>query len=355
MRVLMIGGTGFMGPYVARQLLDAGHEVAVFHRGVTEVGVPDGVTHIHAGTVEGEPGIVGWQERLPQFVDDFRAFAPDVALHMLAMRERDAATAQAALRGVVRRLVLISSQDVYRAYGRLIGSEPGPPDPTPLTEDSPLREKLFPYRQEPPRPADDPGRWMDDYDKIPVERLVLGDSALPGTVLRLPAVYGPGDKQHRTYNYLKRMDDGRPAILLPDSAAGWRWTRGYVEDIAHAIALAVTDDRAAGRVYNVGEPETLTEAEWVRAIGVAAGWRGDVLAVPPDQLPESLAFDGNTSQDFLTDSSRIRRELGYAELLPRDEALRRTVAWERAHPPSTHPPAAFDYATEDQVIETLRR
>lgn len=354
MRALMIGGTGFIGPQIARQLLDAGHHVAIFHRGVTEEGTPDGVTHVHAGTVEGEPEFVGWQERLTQFAGDLRAFAPDVALHMVAMRERDAATAQAALRGIVRRLVLISSQDVYRAYGRLIDTEPGAPDPVPLTEDSPLREKLYPYRQDPPRPPDDPQRWMDDYDKIPIERLVLGDPALPGTVLRLPAVYGPGDRQHRTYDYLKRMDDGRPAILLSDSAAGWHWTRSDVENIAHAVVLAVTDDRAAGRVYNVGEPETLTEAEWVRAIGEAAGWHGEVLAIAPDRLPQSLAFDGNMSQDLIADSSRIRQELGYSERVPRDEALRRTIAWERAHPPTGRPPNAFDYAAEDRVIEALR-
>lgn len=354
MRVLLIGGTAFMGPHVARQLLDGGHEVAVIHRGVTEEGVPDGVTHIHAGAVEGEESFVGWQERLPRFADDIRAFAPDVALHMIAMIERNAVTAQEVLRGIARRLVLISSQDVYRAYGRLIGTEPGEPDALPITEDSPLREKRYPYRQETPRPSDDPRRWMDDYDKIPIEQVVLGEPALPGTVLRLPAVYGPGDKQHRTFEYLKRMDDGRPAIIIPANAMSWRWTRGYVENVAHAIALAVTDDRASGRTYNVGELEPLTQAEWVRAIGDAAGWHGDVLSVPPEDLPQSLAFDDNTAQEFVCDSSRIRRELGYTEQVPRDEAFRRTVAWERAHPPATLPPDAYDYAAEDRVIAAQR-
>lgn len=355
MRVLLIGGTGFIGPHITRYLLEAGHEVAVFHRGVTEVNMPDGVTHLHAGTREGEQAIVGWLERLPTFVDDIRAFAPDVVLHMLAMRQTDAAVAQAALRGIARRLVVISSQDVYRAYGRLIGTEPGEPDPIPLTEDSPLREKLYPYRQQPPRSFDDPRRWMDDYDKIPVERVVLGDPSLPGTVLRLPAVYGPGDKQHRTFDYLKRMDDGRSAILVPANAAEWRWTRGYVENVAHAVALAVTDDRAAWRIYNIGEPEALTEAEWVRAIGDAVGWHGDVLSVPPERLPKSLVFDGDTAQQFVSDSASIRSELGYAEQVPRDEALRRTVAWERDHPPAEQPPDSFDYAAEDRVIESEKR
>jgi hypothetical protein len=49
--------------------------------------------------------------------------------------------------------------------------------------------------------------------------------------------------------------------------------------------LATLDDRAAGRVYNVGEADTLTEAEWVREIGRAAGWPGEVLTVAADCRP----------------------------------------------------------------------
>ena len=144
----------------------------------------------------------------------------------------------------------------------------------PLTEDASLRERLYPYRAEEPRAADYPLSWADEYEKILVERAVMGDPGLPGTVLRFPAVYGPRDGQRRLFPYLERMDDGRPAILLGEGMARWRWSRGYVENVAAAVALAATDERAAGRTYNVGETETPTEAEWVRAIGGAAGWDG---------------------------------------------------------------------------------
>ena len=97
-------------------------------------------------------------------------------------------------------------------------------------------------------------RWLDDYDKILVERVVIGEPDLPGTILRLPMIYGPGDDAHRLFPYLKRMDDGRPAILMEEVRARWRWARGYVEDVAEAVVSAVLDDRAAGRVYNVSEP-----------------------------------------------------------------------------------------------------
>jgi hypothetical protein len=54
-------------------------------------------------------------------------------------------------------------------------------------------------------------------------------------------VYGLHDYQLRLLYYLKRMDDRRPAILLDEEIARWRWTRSYVENVAVAIALAVAE------------------------------------------------------------------------------------------------------------------
>src|SRR5439155_1240573 len=64
--------------------------------------------------------------------------------------------------------------------------------------------------------------WVtDDYDKIPAERIVTNDRELPGTVLRLPMVYGPGDPLHRFYPVVKRIADGRRHIIFPDPLAAW--------------------------------------------------------------------------------------------------------------------------------------
>ena len=190
--------------------------------------------------------------------------------------------------------------------------------------------------------------WADAYDKIPVERVLFGDPDIRGTILRLSAVYGPGS--HRLFGYLKRMDDRRPAILLGAGLARWRASRGYVDNVAAAIALAATDDRAAGRVYNVAEPDALPEADWVRAIGEAAGWRGEVIVLPDERLPAHLRQGLNAEQHLVVNTTRIRRELGYAEPVAREEALRQTVAWERAYPPATVPPDAFDYAAENAAL-----
>jgi nucleoside-diphosphate-sugar epimerase len=260
MRVLVIGGTGFIGPHIVRRLAAGGHKVLAFHRGRTEAELPPEVVHLH-----------GDRDRLVDHRAELARFAPEVVLDTRPMTECHAQSLMDVVRGIAGRVVAVSSGDVYRAYGVLLGTETSPPGPVPIAEDAPLRQRLMPYRGETPRAPDDPTRWFDDYDKILVERVVMGEPKLPGTILRLPMVYGPGDDAHRLFPYLKRMDDGRPAILIEEVHARWRWARGYVEDVAQAVVLAVLDDRAAGRIYNVGETDAMTESEWVQAIGRAAG------------------------------------------------------------------------------------
>lgn len=350
MKILVLGGTGFVGPHVVRGLVEAGHEVTLFNRGRSQAVPAADIARIH-----------GDRAHLSVFAGAFRRLAPEVVLDMRPFTEGDAREVKTAFRGIARRVVAVSSMDVYRAYGRLRGSEPGPPDPVPLTEDAPLRARLFPYRgtyrgtaPPPPRAEDDPDRWLDHhYDKIPVERVVLGDPDLPGTVLRLPMVYGPRDEQHRLFPYLKRMDDRRPAIVLGETQARFRGSRGYVENVGAAIALAVADDRAAGRVYNVGDADPPTEANWARAIGRGAGWDGQLVVVPDDRLADHLRPKGNLEQHLVADTTRLRQELGYAEPVSEAEGFRRAVEWERANPPDEIDAAGFDYAAEDAVLAAL--
>jgi nucleoside-diphosphate-sugar epimerase len=338
-----------MGPHVVASLHTMGHQVAVCNRGQTEAALPAAVERLRLSSASLDD-----RDGFEDLAEEFRRFAPDVVVDMIPVTERAAQATMQAFRGIAGRVVALSSQDVYRAYGRVQGSESGPPDPVPLTEKSPLRERLYPYRGKTPRALDDPYRWMDDYDKIPVEQVILGDPELPGTVLRLPMVYGLRDRQHRTFEYLKRMDDGRLYILLGEGLARWRWTRGYAADMAHAITLAVIDEGVSGRVYNVGEPEALSMMEWVKEIAQAAGWQGEVIVMPDEALPEGLRSGMDTRQNLVADTSRIRYELGYAELSSREETLRRTVAWQRVNPPETIDPSAFDYQAEEAALQAFR-
>jgi len=240
--------------------------------------------------------------------------------------------------------VALSSSDVYRNYDGLRGKSTARPDAVPLAEDAPLRDTRYPYRG-----SGLPFEHADDYEKVLVERVLLTEPDLPATLLRLPAVYGPGDSQHRIRPYLQRMMDGRPGILLQQEQAAWRWTRGYVGNVAVAIALAVADARTVRRVFNVGDEPTLSEREWVERIGFAVGWKGGVVAVSESELPSHLKQPLDWRYDLWTDTSSIREELGYVESILLDEALERTVEWECSTLDGAEP---LKYDEEDAVLRS---
>ncbi len=316
-RVLFVGGTGFIGGPAARRLATNGHDVAVFHRGKRTPELP-GVTRF-----------LGNRADLMEHASHLRAWRPDVVVDFIAFAEADVSDVLRAFRGTARRLVVLSSLDVYRAYDRLIRARPGPVEATPLREDAPLREVAFPRR----RWASGPEDVMWDYDKIPVERAALSDPELPGTVLRLPAVYGPGDRRrHLVGRYLRRMDSRTGPLDIDAAMARWRCTRGYVDDVAEAIALASVDPRASGRTYNVGESDPVAEGNWVREIARVAGYAGTVVERKREDLSSSVAREldeRDFAHDLVTDTSRIRAELGWTPRVPADEALSASIAWER--------------------------
>ena len=325
MKILILGGTGLTGPFTTRYLVEQGHQVTLFHRGKHEADPPPAANRI-----------LGERRKLDEFTSEFKQLAPDVVLDMLAFTRQDAEMLMHVFKGIAQRIVVPSSSDVYRAFGRLHGTEPGPVEPIPFAEDAPLREKLSVHGEE--------------YEKRWVEQVVLGDPDLPGTILRYPMIYGPNDGG-RTFDLVKPMMDNRPVIVLDEKVARWRWSRGFAQNVAWATVLAVTHDRAAGRVYNVAEPEGPSYLEWTQRVAQAANWKGRIVVVPPGQLKAQENFEHH----WVVDTTRIRAELSYMEVVSQEEGLRQTVEWQRAHPLEKFEPACFDYETEDRIMAEVER
>src|SRR5215470_11271593 len=79
MRILVIGGTNFMGPLVVRSLSEQGHEVTVFHRGQTQTDLPQGVREIP-----------GDRRPIENSAAELQRLAPEVVLDMIPAIEQDA-------------------------------------------------------------------------------------------------------------------------------------------------------------------------------------------------------------------------------------------------------------------------
>ncbi|MGH2760684.1 MAG: NAD-dependent epimerase/dehydratase family protein, partial [Actinomycetota bacterium] len=316
MRVLLIGGTVFIGRVLAAELVGAGHEVCYVHRGEHESdGLPAG-EHIHVD-----------RKDLASVGGDIASFRPEAVVDNVALSRQDAETALEALPTGIR-LAVTSSMDVYRAYTYVMRNEAA--EPVPIDETSAVRDERYPYRgQGDPR--------FEDYEKLDVEEVYLAAGA---TVLRLPMVYGEHDGQRREEFVLRRVRAGRKQI--PVGPGSWLATKGYVGDVARGMRLALEAD-AAGEIFNLGESRTYPMGQWARMILDAAGSDAELTRVACDKLPEDLGLTAALPQHLLVDSGKARRVLGWQDTDP-TETLRRSVAWHLEHAPEG---ASEDFSADD--------
>lgn len=304
MRIVVLGGTRFVGRALVEELVRGGHDVAVVHRGESEPSGWVDVTHIHSDRGE-----------LPAVRDQIKVFDPDAAIDTFAMTAADAEAGHRALPEVPT--VVLSSMDVYRAYGELLAGRGS--QPVPLTEESPVRDERHPYR----------GRREDmyDYDKLDVEDVYAQRNA---TIARLPVVFGPHDAQRREDFILARARAERTRI--PFGAGAWLWSRVHVEDAAATLRMILESANLEGETLNVAPRSTLTVRQWAEAILDAAGHEAELVRVPDHRLPADLWLTGDIRQHLLATGEKLRDLVGWIDRDPH-QAVADSVSWHLAHPP----------------------
>jgi nucleoside-diphosphate-sugar epimerase len=319
MRVIVLGGTRFIGRAVVEDLAGAGHQLLVVHRGQTEPADAPAAEHLHADRAS-----------LPERERDLRAFQPHAVVDCRALTRADAdAILNAIPRGL--RLVVLSSIDVYRAYDSFRAGVQT--DPVPLDERAPTRPDRYPYRESDPD--------FRDYEKLDVEEAYLAQGA---TILRLPMVYGEHDYQRREEFVLRRVRAGRRWI--PVGPGNWLTCLGYVREIARGVRLAVESDEL-GETFNLAQVPTWSVSLWAERILHAANWEGELVRVADDVLPEDLRITRSASQHLLADPSKARNRLDWIHSDP-EPCLRRSVAWHLANPPPEEDP---DFSADDRALD----
>ena len=322
MRVIVFGGTRFIGRAIVEELAAAGHDVLVVHRGNLEPDDMPPVPHLHADRME-----------LPANRSELAAFGPEAAVDCRALTKADSEVVLDALPSGLR-LVVISSIDVYRAFGAL--NDERETDPVPLDEDSAVRPTRYPYRGLMP--------GMENYDKLDVEDVYLARGA---TSVRLPMVYGEHDYQLREEFILRRLRAGRSRI--PFGAGTWLASRAYVRDVARGVQLVLDTPDAAGHVFNLCEDRTYSMRMWSRMILDAAGSTLELVRVADDLLPDDLKPTGTMSQHIAVSAHRARLMLGWTTSDPA-ESLGTSVRWHLANPPPNPDP---DFSADDRALASV--
>lgn len=140
-------------------------------------------------------------------------------------------------------------------------------------------------------------------------------------------------------------------------------TAAYVENVAHAVLLAIDRiDVSAGRVYNVGDDELYSRGQVARIVGEELGHAFEMVNLPFEVArPAYPTLHHHSSQHRILDTTRLRVELGYQDVVAPLEALRRTIRWQVEHLPEQHERLVkvlqdpFDYRAEDRLAELHRQ
>jgi 2'-hydroxyisoflavone reductase len=100
----------------------------------------------------------------------------------------------------------------------------------------------------------------------------------PVVTLRPPYIYGPGNPYYREAFFWDRMRDNRPIIIPGDGRRLMQFA--YLKDLVNAAVAVLTEPHAPGHAFNIANPKPLTQVETVEAFGEACGKKPELIRIP---------------------------------------------------------------------------
>ncbi|MBD1193429.1 NAD-dependent epimerase/dehydratase family protein [Vulcanococcus sp. Clear-D1] len=300
MKILVMGGTRFVGKPLVAQLLSEGHELTLFTRGKNPV--PAGVEHL-CGDRSTAEGLAALQGRNFDVIVDSSGRSLDDSR---AVIERTGAPSH--------RFLYVSSAGVY-ADSEL----------WPLTEDS---------------PTDPQSRHSG---KLDTEAWLTAEK-IPFTSFRPTYIVGAGNYNPVESWFFDRIVHGRPVPLPGDGSTITQL--GHVNDLATAMALSLGVDAAANRVYNCSSVQGITFRGLVAAAARACGKDPasvEIRSFDPSGLEKKArkAFPLRMAH-FLTDVTRVQRELAWTPTYSVEAAMADSYANDYAGRMPTSPDFSGD-------------
>jgi len=300
MKVLFIGGTGFISSAASRLAIADGLDLYVLNRG-SRMAPPPGSHSLTADI-----------NRPNDVRDALRGMDFDVVVDWIAFTPSDIERDLALFRGRTKHYVFISSASAYQK----------PPAHYVITESTPLHN---PY-------------WVYARNKIACEQRLMQachDEGFPATIVRpsltydhnLPIAIGGWG----CYTLADRLLAGRPIIVHGDGTSLWVVT--HADDFARGLLGLLGQERALGEAFHITSDEVLTWNQIYQTIAEELGVQANIVHIPSDfiaeaapQLAGSLLGDKTWSAVF--DNSKIKSFVPdfHAEI-PFREGARRALAW----------------------------
>lgn len=300
MKVLFIGGTGFISTAVSRMAMEKGMELFLLNRGIRSSEIPG--AHQLTGDIHNPESLHNALKNLKfDVVVDWIAFTPEDIKRDLQV-----------FRGRTKQFVFISSASAYQK----------PPANYVITESTPLDN---PY-------------WEYSRNKIACEELLMKaylDEDFPVTIVRpsytyntyLPiAIGGFG-----CYTLADRMLKGKPIIVHGDGSS--LWVNTHAEDFAKGFLGLLGNERAIGQAFHITSDEVLTWNQIYHTIAEALGVEAKIVHIPTDfivKVVPRLTGDllGDKTWSVVFDNSRIKSFVPeFQATIPFKEGMRRALEW----------------------------
>lgn len=270
MRVLIMGGTRFIGVYLTKILIEQGHEVVLFNRGNKPAPV-EGIQQIHGDRTDA----LHLKEKLS--TEDFDAIFDNNGREL-----SDTQPLVEIFKDRVQHFIYMSSAGVYLKSDQLPHIEGDATDPK--------------------------SRHLGKYET----ETYLAQQGLPWTSIRPTYIYGPQNYNDLEAWFFDRIVRDRP---IPIPGNGLHITQlGHCQDLATAMASVLGKPQAIGQIYNVSGDRYVTFDGLARACAVAAGKANTLQLVHYD--PKKFDFGKRKSfpfrvQHFFASVNKAISELGW--------------------------------------------
>ena len=235
MRILIMGGTRFIGVYLTKILVEQGHEVVLFNRGNKPAPV-EGVKEIHGDRTDASQ----LKEKLSS--ENFDAIFDNNGREL-----SDTQPLAEIFKDRVQHFIYMSSAGVYLKSDQLPHIEGDAVDPK--------------------------SRHKGKHET----EAYLAEQGLPFTSIRPTYIYGPQNYNDLEAWFFDRIVRDRP---IPIPGNGFHITQfGHVKDLANAMAAVLGNDKAVRQIYNVSGDRYVTFDGLARACAEAAGKSPDSLKI----------------------------------------------------------------------------
>ena len=311
MRILIMGGTRFIGVSLTKILVAQGHEVVLFNRGNKPAPV-EGIKQIH-----------GDRKNPVELKEKLQGQKFDAIFDNNGRELKDTKPLVEIFKGQLQHFIYVSSAGVY------------------------LPSTQMPHRED--DPVDPQSRHKGKYET----EKYLASEKIPFTSVRPTYIYGPGNYNDLEAWFFDRLSRNLP-ILIPE--AGLHFTQfGHVEDLAMAMSAVLGNQKAIGQIYNISGDRYVTFTGLAKACGSAMGKDPDTVEIKYYD-PGKFSFGKRKAfpirvQHFFADISKAMNELNWQPKFDLISGLK--DSYENDYLKSGRDKAEIDFSLDQEILAQI--